>query len=913
MRRTRRMGALIVALLITTGGCESELGDLSIRSGERVAAAVVLPTDAGPGLRGAAEDLAQAMQRITGAAEPGPVVAGSLDQARDRPFVAVTVDPALDLGEQGYRLRRLRYWNERGVGVVASHEIGAMYGLYHVAADLGVRYHHPEETFFPYDPGARLPYAYDDSINQPRFELRGFHEHTQHPTVMCDYLLRPEEPGFRERLSTYLRWLARNRQNLFTFQMLKSVNLDAWFPYIDDVATEARTLGVHFGPVVSFADQQQNGFKLLVEDSIDPERVQIEHGLDRFVDAGFDFVGLQIGSSEFTKPDDELTVERMNAAATYLAARGVMSYAWIHITCSVHDDQGGYFFHLPLRADAALGAAAHTTMFYTLEHPAPVYDCEDFTHQIDFMEQASGTRDMIFFPETAWWLGFDNNVPLVLPLTGWSREYDIEQVLPRFDVKGHLTFTSGREWTYWQYDHYLTRVTWDEGFRWFDYLEWIKPMYGRSGEEVVEVVRGWTALQEQHFYDENPLIYFYLAGELPQDEIGAAAGILARRPKLNFNELVRFDDARFAQWQTDDFDMLGRMRGEYQALLDRLHSWDDDKSSPDQALSWKLYRELYSGYLVYLRRIEHAIKLYAGVAAVRTWEQEKRAAAESDPPREPDAQLREGALAQAEARLAEARAISADVIEVFQAAEADYRYPIELLGRLKPESPTVYPYGYIEQTSTGYFWTRRDDQLAALIARSFQTAAEEWTEVPEFLFYTDRDQMDLTQPDSPLADQAITGFMPRLLFGLSDLDETAGRMTLVVAQDGNENWLPDPLSENAFDLESSGDGRFRATTEVYTIDVIDSTGSLMGQLSVIDATFDLLPQIESGAVTDLVEGSLSGMIASEALVEMVVSVGGIDAGGATELIKAVYDVPKRESLPAALPFAIAMTFLSDGT
>ena len=211
-------------------------------------------------------------------------------------------------------------------------------------------------------------------------------------------------------------------------------------------------------------------------------------------------------------------------------------YAWIHITCGLEQEDGTPFYHLPLQADLDLGAFVHTTMFYTLDHPAPVYECEDFTHQKDFFEQANGQRRLVFFPETAWWLGFDNNIPLVNPITGKSREHDIHRVLPKWQVQGHATFTTGREWTYWQYDHYLTQTTW-KLMTWHDYLQWLAPIYGEYGQQIADLLNQWTEHQWQDLYEDNPEIYFYIAGELPQDELGQQAGIIARRPKRAYQEL----------------------------------------------------------------------------------------------------------------------------------------------------------------------------------------------------------------------------------------------------------------------------------------------------------------------------------------------------------------------------------------
>ena len=175
-------------------------------------------------------------------------------------------------------------------------------------------------------------------------------------------------------------------------------------------------------------------------------------------------------------------------------------------------------------------------MFYDLTHPAPVYECENFNHQRDFISRADADeRPLVYFPETAWWLGFDNNMPLVNPITGWSRAHDIKQGLSEYSVEGHITFTSGREWSYWHYDHHLTKLTWDGSMSWGEYVAWIAPLYGTEyADEISRILKAWADLQVQHFYEEDPMRYFYLAGELRQDELGEEAGIVARPPKRVF-------------------------------------------------------------------------------------------------------------------------------------------------------------------------------------------------------------------------------------------------------------------------------------------------------------------------------------------------------------------------------------------
>jgi hypothetical protein len=522
-------------------------------------------------------------------------------------------------------------------------------------------------------------------------------------------------------------------------------------------------------------------------------------------------------------------------------------------------------------------------MFYTLSHPAPVYDCEDFSHQADFMAQASGKRELVFFPETAWWLGFDNNLPLVLPLTGWSRMHDIQETLPNYEVDGHVTFTSGREWGYWQYDHYLTRVTWDREVTWDNYLAWMEPVYGAAGTAIHEALSSWTALQKKHFYDENPLVYFYLAGELKQDEIGAQAGILARRPKIAFKTVLNFTEEELAAWQKTDFDMLARMLGEYEASYAPVADLSDVIAGLD-SMQARRVREMTRGLSVYLLRLRHAIELYSGVL-----------------------EAREGNNDAAYGKLANARIISAQAVQIFEEAEDDYRYPVELLARAKPKSKTSYPFGYLEQTSSGHFWTRRDDQLEILLDTVFGLAEDGWAEEPQAVYYTDAEHLVMTQPEDPLAAAVLGGFIPRLLFGVGPIAYGPGTLVLQFAEDYNTNGLPDIDTEQAIGGSISGE-HWQATTDSLSLKVFDDAGAEIGTLVMLEAEFDLALDLET-EIPAFLNGDLTGEVDSAELIALIMSVGGIDPEGAGNLLKSVYGLPADEPLPERLPFGFHMELL----
>ena len=668
--------------------------------------------------------------------------------------------------------------------------------------------------------------------------------------------------------------------------------------------SEATRYGIKLGPFLSFSDQQQNCFKLLDESALDDdgnplaEATQIAAGIDQLMAAGFDIIGVQIGSSEFTKPGDDIVVERLNSLVAHLRDNypAVEPFAWVHITCSLETDNGGYFYHLPLKADLDLGAFVHTTMFYTADHPAPVYDCADFKHQQDFMTKADGLRKQVFFPETAWWLGFDNNLPLALPITGWSRQYDVQEVLPGHDIDGHVAFTTGREWGYWQYDHYLTQLTWNRDLTWNEYLDWTAPVFGTGGTDLVELLKVWTEKQIEFIYQTNPLIIFYLSGELQQDEVGAQAGILARRPKIAYKTVLEMDEDEFASWQENDYALLQKMLDQFSLVLTNL----PEVSTTEHTTT---YDEITDGLWVTVQRIEHALALYGAVQAARPWYLEQQRAATADPSETPDVQIKATASAQSFALLADARVISSKVVQRLQAAEGRYRSPVDLLARAKPESLTAYKFGYLEQTSSGHFWTRRDDQLDSFLTGLFSDSAEAWETAPDHLYFTDADHLTITTPEDVLAATVLTGFIPRLLLGTIGFAGD-GATFLMIAVDANNNNLPDG-SVTAIPGTIADETSFTGSAPEVLLPVHDDAGAELAVLRLLESDWALALDA-AGTPTS---GSVAAEIESAALLAIITAVGGIDNQGAANLVKGVYGLPSEEPLPQQLPLAFDINIL----
>ncbi|MEE2755451.1 MAG: hypothetical protein VYA30_02265 [Myxococcota bacterium] len=847
---------LYVCLLVTIGACSTET-----EPKPPLVLDVVIPMNSEPGLEKAASDLKLAARSISGSGQ---------NQLPTAVVYVTIINDSEAIAEQGYRLDT----SSRGVELSASSHIGAMYGLYQIAGDLGARYIHPEQTIYPSNPLVEMPAYSSGEATHPHFEMRGFHEHTQHPTVMSDYLLRPNVDSFRSGVSRYFRWLARNRQNQLTFHMLNTVDLEAWIPYMQSMTTEALEYGIKVGVVIGFVDQQQNAFRLVKPQEVDPEtgesidaEVQITTKLDRFASTGIELLGFQIGTSEFTKPDEQVMLNWLNLATEHLSVNHpfVKPFAWIHTTCGLDRDTGagGPYYHLPLEADERLGAFVHTTMFYDLEHPAPVYDCEDFQHQRHFFDAANGTRDLVYFPETAWWLGFDNNLPMITPIAARSRQYDVDTVLPAYTTLGHVTFTTGREWTYWQYDHYLTQLTWDGEISWANYLDWLGPIYQDSPVDLVHIFKKWTDFQWRDFYESEPELYFYLAGELPQDELGAAAGIIARPTKPSFKSIVALSDEAFDEWQTGPFQSLVDMERDYGLLLNELPEQMPDKISAEAMIALRVSH----------LRIAHTLALYRGTSAVRSGDKNT-----------------------AEAELNTAREITERVKSHVQSMESLYRYPIELLATDKPESLTTYPFGYLAETRTAFFWTRRDDQLSALIESTFNPPEEAWTESLAHQYRGESSELQILIPDSPLLATLLGGFVPNLLLAVASGDVERA----ILAQDRNANDQPDVGTQQELMLTKDAES-WRASSQQYRVDVVDDGGALVGNFEFIRPEFQFfgsdVGQFDSFDLTATV---------SSANIQSIVSPFGIEPDALGEILKTIWGLDASEPLPQFLPLRLSV-------
>ena len=894
---------LLVSMACGGGDGGDDTSPRALTSDGRLDVTIVTPVDAPGHLTMAARDLAAVLAAAAGvevhdgvfttsdgAFDPGQSEAGVVILAGVLPVGgAALAGPTDDPRQrQGFVISEQALAGRVVLSVASPSAIGVSYGLYEIAARLGVVWHHPRETHLPVvQPGLELPTDFQAPFEDaPDTRLRGFHQHTQHPIVWSDYCL-VADAAHRQPITEYLRYLLRNRQNLFEWHMLKTVDWGTWPDHAAWIVEEGHRHGVLVGLVTSFADKQQNAYRLVedlgeslpLEERLPHQADQVRAGMARLAAIGFDLLGFQFGTTEMTAISDAETLGWFEAAAAWQRehAPTLEVYAWVHTPKHLMAEDGETpFFHLPLQAPPEIGLYIHTTMFYDLEHPAPVYGNEDFRHHHVAFTEGVGQRAVVYFPETAWWLGFDNSLPLFLPVTLSTRAWDMQEVIPPLigdtPLDGHVTFTTGIEWGYWLFDLYVARLAWDASLDWRAFVPDAARVFGGAGPELATAIITLADRQTEDFLGAAPLRFFYLAGESEGDELGMSAGLGGRPAKPPFWEVYTCDDEPFDAWVEGDLAWLNEVRSAYHEIHAAVTPC---AAGPDDPL----LVEMCAALGLSAARAEQAYLHYAAVADARAGD--------------------EGA---AYAKLELARLITEQVKETVADVEARvYRWPLELLAEEKPQSLTPYKFGYLWETRTAHFWSRRDEQLQELLDVVFGHVTEDFDFEPEVVYASERAKTEVLEPDvASAAKVLIKSYVPTLLFALGAPDD--GLIPVTLAEDLNANGQPD-IGARVSGALSEDDDPLVLTFDAFPLQV-GSQAAPAGTLTIRDGTFTAT--LTAGAVT---AGELSGDVRYDDILHILKGTGMFDDVTGWEMIADQFGFdPDAEPRPETFPMTVSAPF-----
>ncbi len=593
--------------------------------------------------------------------------------------------------------------------VEAGGMLGKQYGLAHLLELMDYRFPHPFRTRLPGSLPESLDRDHPDLLTlfQPEQSQRGLHMHTLHPIEGLFGFWEADPGGGTDRVEAIADWVVKNRGNHLQWVSLDDIEAgdtvyEDWLARATATNELAHQRGLTTGLGVQLfgSGNLQQAFDL-VDDASDEtlwqEKMEDRWGL--LTPAGFDLYSLSFG--EFFGEDPATFIRALELARTTLSSKDdeARMAAVIHVGDSedqkvVYPEVDGeemIYYMLALKSDADLVPHIHTVMYYTLfDDAGGAYHHEDFSeHRQALLDLLAAGSPVAYFPESSYWVAFDNPVPLYLPVYVHSRYRDLEQIRlsaqanGHADLSEHVLFSSGWEWGYWQNDAFTLRMGYTLPESWGDlYRDWFAVDAG-EGLRLAEAVVALAEAQHRGLIEAR--LAPYLAGRDTVMDIGFGAGIVAAPDRVELAELAVADAKGRAAFEAEVLAPLATLEQETAQALSRvqvpgLQSGDRDV--------WA--QEVVDGIEIDLQRTRFVLALYRAVLA-----------------EDPAAEL---ALAD------EAHDLARGVVD---RRHADLHDPIgSTLIADDVANATIYDYGYLVRAEQLCFWERERTQAANLLEGS---------------------------------------------------------------------------------------------------------------------------------------------------------------------------------------------------
>ncbi|AJE03129.1 hypothetical protein [Geobacter pickeringii] len=574
----------------------------------------------------------------------------------------------------------------------------ALYGL--LQERLGFRFYHPARTIVPHHRHWPLPDRFTWEA-APRFATRGFHLHTLHPIELTEQLHDPTRPGALADVQGYIDWLARNGQNTMQFYLLRDVDRRRWPPHARAIVEYAHRRGVAVGVEFSLCMLQQQAFQLFKPLRPVPYRRQVDRTLAWLFQVPWDFVSVELAMGEYLPDLGGVLTGLKGYLVQEITGRyrtRVMEVTHVIRSREERADESAGATPPPTEPEKKnCGVLIHTVMCYSATEPkAPVYGNVNQRFMMERARRESLRRETWYWPESAYWVAFDNSVPLFLLPYLEARWSDMES-MEKAGVPGHLTFTSGWEWGYWLTDWSIARWSWR--FRANGSPVPTTPLSVLGDLAPTPRLRTlWQeALQVQTRYLKEHELLRYLAALAPFSELPPPFNEpFQPEPPFRYGWLISGASDREAdavlkgpvalleEYASVVEDLVTRIEREMARERERNEGGEEERG---------LCGELVRGMRVTALRARHRALTIRGLVAQRAaphwWQPAGSAAKEC---------------------LARAAALREEGLTLVREQEAGYRYPLPLIARRRPDH-TAYDFGYLYPASDLFFWRREEEQV----------------------------------------------------------------------------------------------------------------------------------------------------------------------------------------------------------
>ena len=582
---------------------------------------------------------------------------------------------------------------------------GVSFGLYGLLQEkLGFHFYHPKRTIIPSHATWPLPDVFLwKSI--PRFEKRGFHVHTLHPLELTEQLHNPGYPNALKDIEEYIDWLARNQQNTFQFYLLRGIDRKRWIEHARDFVAYAQNRGILSGVEFSLSSIQQRAFTVIsLLDPFPSYHQQIDDSLSWLFQVKWDFVTVDFTMGEYL-PDLGRHFPSLRDYLVKCISDGYNTKVFFttHVipdkeNTPLEDSEPSHPAQPPFLQGAVMpktGILIHTVMCYSLSEPyAPVYGNINQRGMLTRARREHLNQETWYWPESAYWVAFDNSVPLFLLAYLDSRLSDME-TMEKIGIDGHLTFSSGWEWGYWLVDWSIARWSWKhlEGSEEVipEPLDMIQDLF--QDDVIYRLLKDALALQNYYMKGKRLMPFFSAldpSAELPWPFNRP----FQPRPPFSYRWLQKIATRNEA-----DAVVQGPV-----ALLEEYSLRMNNLVAGLKRASQRMYRpsrcslpeqgialgELTRGLEVTALRARHrALTIRALIATKKD---------------------KTGNDGQSGKFLAQAACVREQALSLVRQQEAIYRYPVELVARERANF-TSYAFGYLYPASNLFFWLREEQQV----------------------------------------------------------------------------------------------------------------------------------------------------------------------------------------------------------
>jgi len=569
---------------------------------------------------------------------------------------------------------------------------GVSFGMYGLLQEqLGFRFYHPRETHVPKLETFPLKAPFEMEA-KALFDKKGFHLHTQHPLELTEQLHDGSLPNALEDVKQYIDWLVRNGQTYFEFCLLENIDRKVWIEHAKAMVDYGHQRGLIMAVDLSLHMIQQKTFQLYKTppQSFKKKKKQIDKNLAWLMAANWDILNMEFATAEFVGGNREKKeLLRLHIIDWLDKNSDAKLMGRKHVVKDENEMMAKY--HLAMdsiqqQLDSKRGILIHTVMFYSMtDTQAPVYENKNLTHMYDLMLKEHQARETWYYPESAYWVTFDNSIPLMLLPYLNARLADMDTCI-KHNIPGHITFSSGWEWGYWLFDWSIARWSWEYKLN--------GTPQTRKPTDAIELLVGKnniSSLMQQHLNwqqkmlkDQNLIQWLTAMTVTDEMPFGLSQNYEPRPPhfykdianNITIEELEHLQVNIIPQlhlFGTKSISLSKKIERELPAAQHNhlINEWVE-------ALKVTGYRSLHRFYtLQYLldrRRAELTGKKFDGEKLLKAAEE-----------------------------------VRMDAQAIVTEREKHYRYPVESLGR-KHFSHTAYPHGYLYSVSNLHFWHREEQQ-----------------------------------------------------------------------------------------------------------------------------------------------------------------------------------------------------------